>query len=175
MSENGGQRVVLGAAADNGSPRSGNRSGAGRFWLWLRQLLGFKGADSSLRHTLEEIIEEIGEGESEDEANGRISEDEKAMLASTAPLRSRWVPSWPNTASPARRASSSHRGSASRHKGSRAITAISKWILPGSSLMLGRGRAHSGRSAGFDLAGPLDFFRALVLIPPSPFARSRAS
>ncbi len=81
MSENGGQRVVLGAAADNGSPRSGNRSGAGRFWLWLRQLLGFKGADSSLRHTLEEIIEEIGEGESEDEANGRISEDEKAMLA----------------------------------------------------------------------------------------------
>jgi CBS domain containing-hemolysin-like protein len=81
MSESDGQRVVLGATADNGSPRSGNRSGMGRFWLWLRHLFGFKGADSSLRHTLEEIIEEIGEGESEDEANGRISEDEKAMLA----------------------------------------------------------------------------------------------
>ncbi len=81
MSETGGQRAVRGATADNGGQRSGNRSGAGRFWLRLRQLLGFKGADSSLRHTLEEIFEEIGEGESDDEANGRISEDEKAMLA----------------------------------------------------------------------------------------------
>ncbi|HEX9770620.1 MAG TPA: hemolysin family protein [Kiloniellales bacterium] len=81
MSETGGQRAVLGAMADNGGQRNGGRGGAGRFWQWLRQLLGFKGAESSLRHTLEEIIEEIGEGESEDEANGRISEDEKAMLA----------------------------------------------------------------------------------------------
>ena len=81
MSESNGQRTVLGAAAENGGQRNGSRAGIRRFWLWLRQLLGFKGADSSLRHTLEEIIEEIGEGESEDEANGHISEDEKAMLA----------------------------------------------------------------------------------------------
>jgi CBS domain containing-hemolysin-like protein len=81
MSETGGQRAVRGATADKGGQRSGNRSGAGRFWPWLRQRLGFKGADSSLRHTLEEIFEEIGEGESDDEVTGRISEDEKAMLA----------------------------------------------------------------------------------------------
>jgi CBS domain containing-hemolysin-like protein len=81
MSETGGQRAVRGATADKGGQRSGNRSGAGRFWPWLRQRLGFKGADSSLRHTLEEIFEEIAEGESDDEATGRISEDEKAMLA----------------------------------------------------------------------------------------------
>ncbi len=81
MSETSGQRAVLGAMADTGGQRNGGRGGVVRFWQWLRQLLGFKGADSSLRHTLEEIIEEIGEGESEDEANGRISEDEKAMLA----------------------------------------------------------------------------------------------
>jgi len=81
MSESNSHRTVLGAAADNGGQRNGNRAGVRRLWQWLRQLLGFKGADSSLRHTLEEIIEEIGEGESEDEANGHITEDEKAMLA----------------------------------------------------------------------------------------------
>ncbi len=81
MSESGGQRATIGAARGNGGQRSGSRAGVGRFWAWLRQLLGFKSTDSSLRHTLEEIIEEIGEGESETEANGRISEDEKAMLA----------------------------------------------------------------------------------------------
>jgi hemolysin (HlyC) family protein len=81
MSDTSGQRAVLGAMADNGGQRNGGPGAPVRFWQWLRQLLGFKAADSSLRHTLEEIIEEIGEGESEDETNGRISEDEKAMLA----------------------------------------------------------------------------------------------
>ena len=81
MTETSGQRAVLGTATDNGSPRGNNRSAPTRFWIWLRQMLGLKGADSSLRHTLEEIIEEIGEGESEDEANGVIRDEEKAMLA----------------------------------------------------------------------------------------------
>ncbi len=91
MSGTNGQRAVLGAPAENGGPKSASRAGVGRFWhgrfwhgrfwQWLRRLFGFKNADSSLRHTLEEIIEEIGEGESADETSGRISEDEKAMLA----------------------------------------------------------------------------------------------
>jgi CBS domain containing-hemolysin-like protein len=81
MIETSGQRTVLSASADNSTQKNGNRAGAWRFWQWLRQLFGFKDTDSSLRHTLEEIIEEIGEGENEVEANGGISEDEKAMLA----------------------------------------------------------------------------------------------
>jgi len=81
MNETGGQRAALNASHDNGGQRNGNRTGASRFWQSLRHWLGFRGADSSLRHTLEEIIEEIGEGENEAEANGHIREDEKAMLA----------------------------------------------------------------------------------------------
>jgi hemolysin (HlyC) family protein len=81
MTETGGHRAVLSASADNGGHRNGGRAGSWRFWHWLRHWLGLKGTDSSLRHTLEEIIEEIGEGESEAEADGRIREDEKAMLA----------------------------------------------------------------------------------------------
>ncbi|MDX1426088.1 MAG: CBS domain-containing protein, partial [Kiloniellales bacterium] len=81
MNETGGQRAALNASPDNGGQKNGSRAGAPRFWHWLRHWLGFRGSDSSLRHTLEEIIEEIGEGENEAEANGHIREDEKAMLA----------------------------------------------------------------------------------------------
>ncbi len=81
MNESGGQRIVLRAAVDNGGNRNGNRAGPSRWWQWLRQMLGFKGTDSSLRDTLEEIIEEIGESESETQATGLIREDEKVMLA----------------------------------------------------------------------------------------------
>jgi len=81
MNESSGQRIVLSAAVNNGGHRNGHRAGPWRWWQWLRQWLGFKGADSSLRHTLEEIIEEIGESESEAETTGLIREDEKVMLA----------------------------------------------------------------------------------------------
>ncbi len=81
MSETAGQQRVLGTASDNGSRKNGQRNGFGRFKQWLRHLFGLKGGDSSLRHTLEEIIEEIGETESETEANGPITSDERVMLA----------------------------------------------------------------------------------------------
>ena len=83
-------------SARNGGPAAGNgeetrHKGGGdslsgppwpvRLWKWLRGLFVRKGVDHSLRHTLEEIIEEASEGDGDENGNGPISNDERVMLA----------------------------------------------------------------------------------------------
>ncbi len=64
--------------------RPGFRTG---LWLWLRGLFRPKNGDSSLRETIEEIIEEIEEGEDEDGGISPITDDERDMLANLLKLR----------------------------------------------------------------------------------------
>lgn len=64
----------------------GNGHGADGGWLseiwhWLRALFRGKNGDSVLRETIEEIIEEIEEGENDHEGATPITEDERVMLA----------------------------------------------------------------------------------------------
>jgi CBS domain containing-hemolysin-like protein len=53
----------------------------GRTWHWLRSLIRGRNGDSALRDTIEEIIEEIEETESEEASATPISDDERVMLA----------------------------------------------------------------------------------------------
>ncbi len=79
------------ASAGNAGPATGNgeesrrKAGggarAGRLRLWLRGLFARMGGEPTLRDTLEEIIEEVGEGDGDENGNGPISEDERVMLA----------------------------------------------------------------------------------------------
>ncbi len=64
----------------------GNGDGAaggwlGGLWHWLRALFRGRNGDSALRETIEEIIEEIEEGENEQEGATPITDDERVMLA----------------------------------------------------------------------------------------------
>ena len=80
------------------SQASGDRGLAGRdgadarsrvgLWQRMRDFLRWPRGDTSLRETLEEIIEEIGE--TDDEAgNGPIGDDERVMLSNILKLRHR--------------------------------------------------------------------------------------
>ena len=60
---------------------AGGGARAGRFRLWLRALFARMGGEPTLRDTLEEIIEEAGEGDGDENGNGPISDDERVMLA----------------------------------------------------------------------------------------------
>ena len=60
-----------------------------RIWHWLRGLLRGKNGDSALRDTIEEIIEEIEEAESEEASATPISDDERVMLANLLKQRHR--------------------------------------------------------------------------------------
>ena len=62
------------------------RAGGG-VWQWLRGVLRSRNGDPTLRHTIEELIEEIGEGEGEEEAAVVISDDERVMLSNILKLR----------------------------------------------------------------------------------------
>ena len=77
MNESLGNGKILGG--NGGDTDRTGCAGRGRFRQWLRHLFGHKSGESSLRDTLEEIIEEFNEGE--DEANGPITDDERVMLA----------------------------------------------------------------------------------------------
>ncbi len=79
MNESLGNGKIL--EGNRGDADHAGRARRGGFRQWLRHLFGYKSGDSSLRDTLEEIIEEFGEGESEDEPNGPITNDERVMLA----------------------------------------------------------------------------------------------
>ena len=67
---------------DSGEVRAG-----GGVWQWLRGVLRSRNGDPTLRNTIEELIEEIGEGEGEEEAAAVISDDERVMLANILKLR----------------------------------------------------------------------------------------
>ena len=54
---------------------------------WLRNLFRLRNGEPSLRETIEEIIEEIGENGSEEEATVPIGDDERMMLANILKLR----------------------------------------------------------------------------------------
>ena len=60
-----------------------------RIWHWLRGLLRGRNGDSALRDTIEEIIEEIEEAESEEASATPISDDERVMLANLLKQRHR--------------------------------------------------------------------------------------
>ena len=60
-----------------------------RIWHWLRGLLRGRNGDSDLRDTIEEIIEEIEEAESEEASATPISGDERVMLANLLKQRHR--------------------------------------------------------------------------------------
>jgi CBS domain containing-hemolysin-like protein len=60
-----------------------------RIWHWLRGLLRRRNGDSALRDTIEEIIEEIEEAESEEASATPISDDERVMLANLLKQRHR--------------------------------------------------------------------------------------
>jgi CBS domain containing-hemolysin-like protein len=70
-----------GQGADTGWP--------GRIWHWLRGLVRGRNGDSALRDTIEEIIEEIEETESEQASATPISDDERVMLANLLKQRHR--------------------------------------------------------------------------------------
>ena len=70
----------------NGSGQRGAARGQG-FWGRLRGLFGARNGDQSLRDALEEIITEIGENGSEDEAAVPIGDDERVMLANILGFR----------------------------------------------------------------------------------------
>lgn len=57
------------------------------FLKWLRGLFRGRNGDSTLRETIEEIIEEIEEGESEEANAAPITDDERVMLANLLKLR----------------------------------------------------------------------------------------
>ena len=72
------------ASAGNGEETRRKADGgrrAGRFQFWLRGLFARMSGEPTLRDTLEEIIEEIGEGDGDENGNGPISDDERVMLA----------------------------------------------------------------------------------------------
>lgn len=68
--------------SDGGEVRAG-----GGVWQWLRGVLRSRNGDPTLRNTIEELIEEIGEGEGEEEAAAVIGDDERVMLANILKLR----------------------------------------------------------------------------------------
>ena len=72
-------------------PKTGSNGGSGRtkgaFWQWLRGLVGRRNGDTSLRDTIEEIIEEIGDKDQQEEADGTISDHERVMLTNILNLR----------------------------------------------------------------------------------------
>ena len=63
------------------------RSNGNGLWTWLRSLFRERSDEPSLRQTLEEIIEEIGENGAEEESSAPISEDERVMLANMLKFR----------------------------------------------------------------------------------------
>ncbi len=78
--------------SSNGRAARGNVNEIEAGWLavfskWLRGLFRGKNGDSTLRETIEEIIEEIEEGESEDSNAAPITDDERVMLANLLKLR----------------------------------------------------------------------------------------
>ncbi|WP_417452380.1 hemolysin family protein [Kiloniella sp.] len=62
-------------------------SSRGGLWNWLTRSFGFKNGDSSLRETMEEIIEEIEGSEDEAASLTPIGEDERVMLGNILKLR----------------------------------------------------------------------------------------
>ncbi|KLN60955.1 hemolysin C [Kiloniella spongiae] len=62
-------------------------SSRGGIWNWLTRSFGFKNGDSSLRETMEEIIEEIEGSEDEAASSTPIGEDERIMLGNILKLR----------------------------------------------------------------------------------------
>jgi len=67
-----------------GGESTGGRNG---LWQWLRGLFRPKNGEPSLRDTIEEIIEEIGENGNEEEAAPPIGVDERVMLTNIFHLR----------------------------------------------------------------------------------------
>ncbi len=61
------------------------------FRLWLRGLFRARSGESSLRETIEEIIEEIEEGEDEEASATPITDDERIMLANLLKQRHQTV------------------------------------------------------------------------------------
>ncbi len=74
MTDYSGSRSTRG----NGHGTSGGW--LGDIWHWLRALFRGRNGDSALRETIEEIIEEIEEGENEHEGATPITDDERVML-----------------------------------------------------------------------------------------------
>jgi CBS domain containing-hemolysin-like protein len=77
---------------DDGRPLRTNTNGGetrvrAGFWRRLRGFLRGKGGDATLRDTIEEIIEEIGESEGDDEVTVPIGDDERVMLFNILKLR----------------------------------------------------------------------------------------
>ncbi len=62
-------------------------SSRGGLWNWLTRSFGLKNGDSSLRETMEEIIEEIEGSEDEAASSTPIGEDERVMLGNILKLR----------------------------------------------------------------------------------------
>ncbi len=78
--------------SSNSKPPKPSGNGAqgrskGSIWQWLRAVAGRRNGDPSLRETIEEIIEEIGEKDPQEEANGTIGDHERVMLANILHLR----------------------------------------------------------------------------------------
>ncbi|MEH6629551.1 MAG: hemolysin family protein [Halopseudomonas aestusnigri] len=62
-------------------------SSRGSLWSWVTRIFGLKNGDSSLRETMEEIIDEIEGSEDETESSTPIGADEKMMLGNILKLR----------------------------------------------------------------------------------------
>ncbi len=82
--------MSAGSATNGRSARGNGSNGEGRpksFWHGLRRLFGKKSGDAQLLETIEEIIGEIQESESEDELATPIGDDERMMLSNILKLR----------------------------------------------------------------------------------------
>ena len=79
------------ASASNKASKPSTNGGSGRsrpsVWQWLRGVVARRNGDPSLRETIEEIIEEIGEKDAQEEADGRIGDHERVMLTNILNLR----------------------------------------------------------------------------------------
>ncbi|OUS12838.1 magnesium/cobalt efflux protein [Rhodospirillales bacterium 47_12_T64] len=80
MSEVSGDSKTLRDQGDEASSRGG-------IWNWMIRTLGFKNGDSTLRETMEEIIDEIEGNEDEVESSTPIGADERMMLGNILKLR----------------------------------------------------------------------------------------
>ena len=75
------------STATNKSARGATHPGDGSLLKRLLRVFGARNGDSQLRETFEEIIEEIEEGTSEEEAAVPIGDDERIMLSNILSLR----------------------------------------------------------------------------------------
>ena len=80
--------VAMSETASGPKPHKGNgENRQAGVWHWLRGVFRGRNGDNALRETIEEIIEEIGEGEGEPESPVTIGDDERVMLANILKLQ----------------------------------------------------------------------------------------